>query len=93
MKRKLITTPRFQRDGRRLLRRQPRLEAPLRRVLAALAENAFAPHLRTHKLKGGLSNLWACSVAYDCRLVFSIRSDSAGEVIELLSVGTHDDVY
>ncbi|OAD22753.1 plasmid stabilization system protein [Candidatus Thiomargarita nelsonii] len=57
--------------------------------------DAFAVHLSTHKLGGELYGLYACSCGYDCRIVFSIEKyqETGEEVIVLLNIGTHDDVY
>ncbi|MDB5003078.1 MAG: plasmid stabilization protein [Mucilaginibacter sp.] len=52
--------------------------------------------LRTHKLSGKLAAYLACSCVYDCRIIFIIEKDtsnSGGEVILLLDIGTHNDVY
>ena len=58
-------------------------------------QSAFATQLGTHKLSGELYGLWACSCGYDCRIVFTIEVDQEtdNEVIVLLDVGTHDEVY
>ena len=60
-----------------------------------MEQDVFAPDLGTHKLSGGLLGLRACSCGYDCRIVFSIQNDArtGNEVIVLISVGTHDEVY
>jgi mRNA interferase YafQ len=60
-----------------------------------MSENLYAPSLGTHKLSGEFYGLWACSCGYDCRIVFAIESDPStnAEVILLLDLGTHDDVY
>ena len=60
-----------------------------------MQEDVFAPGLGTHKLGGQLLGLRACSCGYDCRMVFSIETDlkTGNEVIVLISVGTHDEVY
>ena len=57
--------------------------------------DVFAADLGTHKLEGKLVGLRACSCGYDCRIVFSIEKDEENEreVIILLDVGTHDEVY
>jgi mRNA interferase YafQ len=51
--------------------------------------------LDTHKLSGSLEGINACSCGYDCRVLFSIDRDpeTESEVIILLDVGNHDDVY
>jgi mRNA interferase YafQ len=60
-----------------------------------MEQGVFAPSLSTHSLKGELLGLKACSCGYDCRIVFSIEvdPDTQNEVIILLDIGTHDDVY
>lgn len=64
-------------------------------VLRLLAENSFEPSLQTHKLKGQLAGSWACSVEYDCRIVFDFVENpkSGDEEILLLDIGSHDEVY
>lgn len=53
----------------------------------------FHPTLKTHKLKGKLEGRWACSIAYDSRIVFKIVQFENAEAILLLTIGTHDEVY
>jgi len=64
-------------------------------VLDKLAEDPYHSTLKTHKLSGQLEGLWACWVEYDCRIVFAFESDpNTGEdVIVLIDLGTHDEVY
>lgn len=64
-------------------------------MLAALAEDPFHPGLKTHKLSGQLRGLWACWVEYDCRIVFAFEPDpdTGEEMIVLIDLGTHDEVY
>ncbi|EHJ14273.1 hypothetical protein CWATWH0003_1047 [Crocosphaera watsonii WH 0003] len=51
--------------------------------------------MRTHKLKGKLSGAWACTVEYDCRIVFCFEQnqETLEEEINLIDIGTHDEVY
>jgi mRNA interferase YafQ len=60
-----------------------------------MQEDVFAASLGTHKLSGTLEGLRVCGCGYDCRIVFSIEWNPAGggEVIVLLDIGTHDEVY
>jgi mRNA-degrading endonuclease YafQ of YafQ-DinJ toxin-antitoxin module len=46
--------------------------------------------LKNHKLSGQLKGLRAISVAYDCRIVFSMVED---DTALLVSIGTHNEVY
>jgi addiction module RelE/StbE family toxin len=93
MKRVLLKSSAFVRSAKRTVRKNPQLAEKIRTVLEMLSTDAFHPSLRTHKLKGNLEDSWACSVAYDLRIVFSFVEDSGGEVILLEAIGTHDEVY
>ena len=81
----------FKRHTRNDLVRRDRLF----QVLDKLAEDPYHSTLKTHKLSGQLEGLWACWVEYDCRIVFAFESDpNTGEdVIVLIDLGTHDEVY
>jgi len=85
----------FRRALKRLIKKQPSPQAKVIAVLQSLAEDPFNPALKTHKLKGDLTGLWACTVEYDCRIIFSFQ-EIAGETesaIMMVDVGNHDDVY
>jgi mRNA interferase YafQ len=81
----------FKRYTRRNLARQKRVFETLKE----LADDPFHPALKTHKLSGELKGLWACSVEYDCRIVFAFEPDpdTGEEMIVLIDLGTHDEVY
>jgi mRNA-degrading endonuclease YafQ of YafQ-DinJ toxin-antitoxin module len=70
---------------------QAHIEAALRRM----AENVFDPRLKTHHLSGQLSGLHACSAGYDCRIIFSKQKHlkTKAEVLLLINIGSHDQVY
>jgi len=42
-----------------------------------------------------LDGLHACTVSYDCRIVFSKQEHpkTGAEVLVLVNIGTHDEVY
>lgn len=93
--RQLVLTSKFKRAYRKFTKHDP---APRRQIDVAighLQSDAFANKLGTHKLSGVLSGLWACSCGYDCRIVFAFETDAETkvEIIILLDVGTHDEVY
>lgn len=93
MKRELLKPPAFIRDLRRWLKQHPKTAASVAATLSALSENAHQPSLDTHKLKGKMSQYWASSAGYDIRIVFEFLTHNGAEVIQLVSIGTHDDVY
>jgi len=77
----------------RFLRRAHRLNPPrdelLRAALGRFAADPQDPLLRTHKLKGNLSDYWAFSVDDDLRVLF--RWD--GDLCFLVGLGRRDEVY
>jgi mRNA interferase YafQ len=85
----------FRRAFKRRTRKNPALQDRIFQVLEQLAEDPFDPVLRTYKLSGQLEGLWACSVEYDCRVVFAFEPDPATgeELIVLIDLGSHDEVY
>lgn len=78
---------------KRLGKKDRRAFAAIRTALVMLEEDAFDERLATHKLKGDLAGLWGCSAGYDLRIVFEVAKRNDVEVILLVSVGTHDEVY
>ena len=91
----LVWSPGFSRELKRLIRRNPQLRGAIERTLAQLSEDPFHPTLKTHKLKGDLTDRWACSIDYSNRVVFRFvqNPDSAEEELLLLALGSHDEVY
>ena len=85
----------FHRAFKRRIRRNPHLRERIFGVLELLAQDAFDPRLKAHKLRGQLKGLWACWVEYDCRIVFAFEPDpeSGEDMIVLIDIGTHDEVY
>ena len=93
--RELVTTPKFERSLRKFTKRNLELQRKVQKTLEQMEEDVFAANLATHKLGGSLEGINACSCGYDCRILFSIEQDPETEleVILLLDVGNHDDVY
>ncbi|QLE56868.1 type II toxin-antitoxin system YafQ family toxin [Nostoc sp. TCL26-01] len=91
----LVLASSFKRAFKRLVRRQPELQGRIEARLALLTSDPFDPLLQSHKLKGKLSEAWACSVDYDCRIVFNFveNPESGDEEILLIDIGSHDEVY
>lgn len=85
----------FRRAFKRLIRKHPQLQDKIFEVLELLETDPFAPLLKSHKLRGNLEGLWACWVEYDCRIIFSFATDeeSGEELILLIDIGSHDEVY
>ena len=91
----LVLTPRFERAFRRLIGKNPALQPPIEAALRRLAMDANDPRLKTHHLSGQLKGLHACSVGYDCRIVFVRQKHpkTGVETLLLINLGTHEEVY
>jgi len=91
----LVWSSGFTRAFRHAVRRQSELRARIEYALRQLAEDPFHPSLHSHKLKGALASVWACTVDYDNRILFEfVQNPGSGEQeILLLTIGTHDEVY
>jgi addiction module RelE/StbE family toxin len=87
----LITAAPFLRQAKKFLRKHPELKDRYTAVLRTLQQDPFAQSLRTHQLHGELEGYWGVSITRAYRLVITIRI-TAHEV-ELLDIGTHDEVY
>ncbi len=95
MRRALVLTAKFERAYRKFARRDHRLQEQIEEALRQMEEDVFAASLGTHKLSGTLAGLRACACGYDCRIVFAFERDpdTGDEVIVLLDIGSHDEVY
>ena len=95
MRRDLVLTAKFERAYRKFLRRDHGLQKRIEAVLHQMEEDIFFTSLGTHKLSGTLAGLRACACGYDCRIVFAFEHDpdSNNEVIVLLDIGSHDEIY
>ena len=95
VKRKLALSNSFRKSYKKFIAKKPLLKPLIQSALLKLEEEPFLPELKTHKLSGNLFGLYACSCGYDCRIIFSIEKDrkSKSEVILLIDIGTHDEVY
>ncbi len=92
--RRLVLTRKFRRAFRKFVHRDARLQKRIEEILGQMQEDVFQAPLGTHKLSGDLQGLWACLCGYDCRIVFSIEhKGDKEEVVVLLDIGTHDEVY
>jgi mRNA-degrading endonuclease YafQ of YafQ-DinJ toxin-antitoxin module len=93
MRRVLLQSAAFVRAARRLVKKNPHAAPRFQEALQALAEDAFHPGLKTHKLGGELAGSWACSAGHELRIVFEFVQHEGAEAILLQTVGRHDEVY
>ena len=92
---KVVWNNSFKKALKKLIKKNPHLQYKIINILNQLAEDPFRASLKSHKLTGNLSNLWSCSVNYDCRIIFRFSQDEDSEnmLIVLIDIGSHDEVY
>jgi len=85
----------FRRGFKKATRKDHQLQEKIFSTLEKLSIEPFDPEIKTHKLHGKLSGLWACEVEYDCRIVFTFENEpeTGKTVIVLADIGKHDEVY
>ncbi|MDI6783025.1 MAG: type II toxin-antitoxin system mRNA interferase toxin, RelE/StbE family [bacterium] len=93
--RTLIWSATFLRTVKRFTRKRPEVLPDIEHTLRLLVQDPFTPKLQTHKLKGKLAGVWACSVGYDLRIIFDfVKVEKQKETaIFLIEIGSHDEVY
>lgn len=93
--RELVLTPKFRRSFKKFARKNANLKKRIEETLRQMRLDISIQSLGAHKLSGKLEGLQSCSCGYDCRIVFSIEQSQGTqqEVIVLLDIGTHDEVY
>lgn len=74
--RRLVLTPTFKSAYRKFTKHDPAIRKRIDTTIEQMQMDVFAPKLGTHKLSGVLQSLWASSCGYDCRIVFSLESDT-----------------
>jgi mRNA interferase YafQ len=92
---KLVVYQSFKKALKRLIKKNPQLENKVLDTLDLLELDPFTPSLKSHKLKGNLAEYWSCSVTYDCRIIFAFSQDEESEedLVVLIDIGSHDEVY
>lgn len=93
MRRNLVRTTAFVRATRRLSKTNAQAANDVEATLSVLSNDAYDAKLKSHKLKGDLGGIWACTAGYDLRILFEFVEIEGAEAILLLNVGTHDEVY
>lgn len=80
---KIIYSPRFAKSYKKLDKRIKLLAEDKEEVFR---QDPFSPSLKTHKLKGKLSEFYSFSISYQYRIVFHFEDK---EIIIFDNIGTH----
>ncbi|WP_456430695.1 type II toxin-antitoxin system RelE/ParE family toxin [Nitratifractor sp.] len=81
----------FEKKAVRFFKKHKDLYPQYKKTLEILSRDPYHPSLRLHKLRGKLSNFYSVSINMKYRVVldFIIQDD----VIILIDIGSHSDVY
>ena len=87
---KLIWDDSFVRKLRKLTKNNKQIGELFQSRIELLEVEPFHSILKTHKLQGKLRNYYSCYLDFKYRLVFEIIDKIT---IQLIDIGTHDEVY
>ncbi len=79
----------FSHKSFKLIKNNPDLQEKILKATKLLRQNPFDQSLKTHALSGQLKGKYACFLTNDMRIIFKIDDN----VIHILDIGTHDEVY
>lgn len=74
---------------KKIKRKQLLLFKKIQKQLKLFKENIKHPSLRTHKLRGNLTNTWSISIEENVRLIYYITNNEA----IFFKIRNHDVVY
>ncbi len=84
-------TDTFEKKSIKCFKKHRDLVPKFKKVINKLSNDPFENSLKTHKLKGNLSDFYACSLTYQYRIILTI--EIRDEEVILVNIGTHDEVY
>ncbi|MBF0457613.1 MAG: type II toxin-antitoxin system YafQ family toxin [Nitrospirae bacterium] len=79
----------FTKRAKKYLKKDPNLKKIYLEFASKILNDPFDPLLKTHKLSGNLKDRYSCSLTHDIRVIFKL----AGDIVHLLNIGPHDEVY
>jgi len=87
----IITSEKFIKKSSKFFKKHSTLKNKFKEIITQLTLDPFESALKTHKLKGNLSEFYACSLNYKYRIILSIVI--IDNKIYLMDIGSHDEVY
>ncbi len=82
-------TPELLGNLKKIKRKQPQLFKKIQKQLLLFQKNIKHPSLRTHKLKGNLSDTLSISIEGNVRLTYTVKNSTA----IFFKLGNHDEIY
>lgn len=88
---KLRITEYYSKKSVRFLNKHKDIQSQYLKTIKLLSLNPFHNSLRTHKLQGNLAKYYSVSINMKYRIVLTI--EITDELITLIDIGSHDEVY
>jgi addiction module RelE/StbE family toxin len=88
---KLIETTSYGKKIRKFLKKHPNIFSKYEKTIFFLEQNPHHPSLRLHKLRGSLSEYYSISIDMEYRIIIDFII--VDNVIYLIDIGSHDEVY
>ncbi len=88
---KIIYTDSYNKKAAKFIKKHPELINQYEKTLQLLELNPNHPSLKLHKLKGGLSELYAISINVNYRISMVIFMEK--NAVVPVNIGSHEDVY
>jgi len=88
---KLIETASYQKKLKKFLKKHKNLFPKYKKTIFLLESNPYHPSLRLHKLQGNLKDYYSISLDMEYRILIDFVV--IDEVIYLIDIGSHQEVY
>jgi toxin HigB-1 len=88
---KIILTESYKKRSVKFLRKHGNIINQYKKTVKLLTLNPFHNSLRTHKLKGSLSDCYSISINMNYRIIIYLKI--IDNQIVLIDIGSHDEVY
>ena len=87
----ITRTDEYFKKSLKFFKKHPEMLSKYEKTLILLSANPHHPSLRLHKLQGNLKEFYSVSLDLKYRIILDFII--VDEVIILLDIGTHDEVY
>jgi len=84
-------TPKYEKVSKKFLKKHQDLKQKYKKTILLLQSNPHHPSLRLHKLQGKLSHYHSIAIDMEYRIIIDFII--IDEVIYLIDIGSHDEVY
>jgi mRNA interferase YafQ len=90
---KLVVSKNFRKRYKERIRGNKKLVKRVEERIKLFIEDRYNPILKDHKLQGKYLGLGAFSIAGDLRIIYRENNEGEISIIDLLDIGTHNQVY